>query len=130
MIIVNGLQPLTIITRSSALNLAAVPDPPMHNLGQNGHHVFQKHKLHLSQSVSNDIPASFLDMVTQRGILNVELSDHQLLYCTRKITRIERGSHKQTKSCSFKNKTVDGYEKALVEITFPEYKRFDNANDA
>ena len=31
---------------------------------------------------------------------------------------------------SFKNYTIDGYEKALVEINFPEYKKFDNVNDA
>ena len=31
---------------------------------------------------------------------------------------------------SFKNNTIDGYEKALVETNFPEYKNFDNVNDA
>ena len=63
-------------------------------------------------------------------MLNVGLSDHQLIYCTRKITRIKRGVHKQIKFCSFKNYTIGGYEKALVEINFPEYKKFDNVNDA
>ena len=37
------------------------------------------------------ILASFSDRVTQRGILNVRLSDHQLIYFTRKITRTKRG---------------------------------------
>ena len=63
-------------------------------------------------------------------MLNVGLSDHQLIYCTRKITRIKRGGHKQIKFRSFKNYTIDGYEKALVEINFPEYKSFDSVNDA
>ena len=58
------------------------------------------------------------------------MSDHQLIYCTRKITRIKRGGHKQITFRSFKNYTIDGYEKALVEINFPEYKNFDNVNDA
>ena len=31
-IIVNGFQPLTIITKSSILDVAAVPDPPMTSL--------------------------------------------------------------------------------------------------
>ena len=31
---------------------------------------------------------------------------------------------------SFKNYTIDAYEKALVEINFPEYKNFTNVNDA
>ena len=83
-----------------------------------------------SSSIIDHILASFPDRVTQRGILNVRLSDHQLIYCTRKITRIKRGGHKQIKSRSFKNYTTDGYEKALVEVNFPEYKNFDNVNDA
>ena len=81
-------------------------------------------------SIIDHILASFPDRVTQRRILNVGLSDHQLIYCTRKITRIKRGGHKQIKFHSFKNYTIDGYEKVLVEINFPEYKSLDNANDA
>ena len=62
--------------------------------------------------------------------LNVELSDHQLIFCTRKITRIKSGSHKQIIFRSFKNYTIDGSEKTLVEINFPEYKKLDNVSDA
>ena len=83
-----------------------------------------------SSSIIDQIPGSFPDRVTQRRTLNVGLSDHQLIYCTRKITRIKTGGHKQIKFCSFKNYTIDGYEKALVEINFPEYNNFDNVNDS
>ena len=83
-----------------------------------------------SSSIINHILASFPDRVTQQGILNVGLSDRQLIYSTRKITRIKRGGHNQIKLCSFKNYTIDSYEKAVVEINFPEYKDFDNVNDA
>ena len=129
------------------------------NLRQNSHYVFQKHKHNIpndaknyfdfckmfdikqliesptritcsSSSIIDHILASFPDRVTQQGILNVGLSDHQLIYCTRKITRIKRGGHKQITFRSFKNYTIDGYEKALVEINFPKYKKFDNVNDA
>ena len=83
-----------------------------------------------SSSTIDHILASFPDRVTQQGILNVRLSDHQLIYCTRKITRIKRGGYKQIKFRSFKNYTIDGYEKALVDINFPENKKFDSVNDA
>ena len=83
-----------------------------------------------SSSVIDHILASFPDRVTQRGILNVGLSDHQLIYCTRKTIRIKRGGHKQIKFRSFKNYIIDRYEKALVEINFPEYENFENVNDA
>ena len=83
-----------------------------------------------SSSIIDHILASFPNRVTQRGILDVGLSDHQLIYCTWKITKIKRGGHKQITFRSFKNYTTDGYEKTLVEINLPEYKTFDNVNDA
>ena len=83
-----------------------------------------------SSFIIDHILASFPERVTQRGILNVGLSDHQLIYCTRKITKIKRGGHEQLTFQSFKNYTIDGYEKALVEINLSEYKKFDNVNDA
>ena len=83
-----------------------------------------------SSSIIDHILASFPDRVTQQGTLNVGLSDQQLIYCTRKFTRIKRGGHKQITYLSFKNHTIDGYEKVLVEINFPEYKKFGNVNDA
>ena len=73
-----------------------------------------------SSSIIDYILASFPDRVIQRGILNVRLSDHQLIFCTRKITRIKRGGYKRITFRSFKNYTIDGYE----------YKKFDNMNDA
>ena len=82
-----------------------------------------------SSSIIDHILASFPDRVTQQGILNVGLSDHQLIYCTRKITRIKRGGHKQIKFRSL-NYTTDSYEKALVKTNFPECKNFENVNDA
>ena len=48
----------------------------------------------------------------------------------KKTTRIKRGGQKQIKFRSFENYTIDGYEKALVEINFPEYKNFGNVSDA
>ena len=108
------------------------------NLWQNGHYVFQKHNLLSCHSVPNDVKNYFdfctmfglkqliesltrkhvvaplslirkLARITPRGILNVTLPDHQLIYCTRKITRIKRGGHKQITFHSFKNYTTDGY---------------------
>ena len=83
-----------------------------------------------SSSFVDHILANILDRVTQQGILNVGLSDHQLIYSTRKITRTKRSGHEQITSRSFKNYNIDGHEKSLVEINFPENKKFDNVNDA
>ena len=46
------------------------------------------------------------------------------------MTKAKRGGHKQIIFCSFKKYTIDCYEKALVEVNFPQCKKFDNVNDA
>ena len=64
-------------------------------------------------SITDHIFPNFPNRVTKRGILNVGLSDHHLIYCTRKITRVKRGGHREIKLRSLKNYTVDVYEKPL-----------------
>ena len=81
-----------------------------------------------SSSIIDHILINFPNSVTQQGILNAGLSDHQLISCTRKTARIKRDGHEERKFCSLKNYTVDGFEKALVnEVKFPNYEDFDDA---
>ena len=57
-----------------------------------------------SSSIINDhIPASFRDGVSQQGVIDVELSDHKIIFCTRKISTIKRATHKQIRCRSLKN---------------------------
>ena len=42
---------------------------------------------------------------------------------------IKRSGHKEIIFCSSRNYTVDGYEKVLGEVKFPNYEDFDNQND-
>ena len=74
-----------------------------------------------SSTIIDHILASFPERVTQSGVIDIGLSDHQLIYCTRKISRIKRGSHKQTKFRSFKHYTVDLFEQELSKLNFPNY---------
>ena len=55
--------------------------------------------------------ASFPERVNQWGVKDNGLSNHQLIYCTRKISRIKKELHKQIKFHSFKHHTVDLFEK-------------------
>ena len=64
-----------------------------------------------SSTIIDHVLASFPERVTQSGVIDIGLSDHQLIYCTRKISRIKRGSHKQIKFRSFKHYTADLFEK-------------------
>ena len=56
-----------------------------------------------SSSITDHFVTSFLNIITQWGILYVWLSDHQLFYCTRKITRVRKRWHQEIKFWSFKN---------------------------
>ena len=57
--------------------------------------------------------------------MNVVLSDHQPIYCTRKVSRVKTGDvHKNIKFCSLKNYAVDAYNNALKKINFPNYVYF------
>ena len=46
-----------------------------------------------SATIIDHILASYPERVTQQGIIDVGLSDHQLIFCTIKLSRIKRGTH-------------------------------------
>ena len=61
--------------------------------------------------------------------MNVGLLDHQLTYCTRKISGVKTGVvHKKIKFRSLKDYTVDAYKNALKKINFPNYEYFQDVN--
>ena len=63
-----------------------------------------------SSTVIDNILASFPNRVSQQGVIDVGLSDHQIIYCTRKVSRTKRGTHKQIRCRSLKNYSADIYE--------------------
>ena len=83
-----------------------------------------------SSTIIDHILASFPDRVSQQGVIDVGISDHQIMYCTRKISRIKRGTHKQIRYRSLKNYSADIYEETLVKVDFPNYRNLENINDA
>ena len=59
-------------------------------------------------SFTDHILASIPSRVSQLGVINVSVSDHQLIYCTKKINKIKTGGvHKLITFRSFKKYTVD-----------------------
>ena len=67
--------------------------------------------------------------VSLEGVIDVGLPDHQIIYCTRKIFRIKRGTHKQIRCRSLKNFSADIYEEALGRLHFPNCHNFENIKD-
>ena len=70
------------------------------------------------------ILASYPERVTQQGTVDVGLSDHQLIFCTRKVSRIKRGTHKHIKSRSFKHYSADLFKESLTSKNFLAYDDF------
>ena len=69
--------------------------------------------------------------VSQKGVINVGVSDHQLIFCTRKISRIKTGgAHRYLNFRLLKNYTTDYHKEALKQIDLPNYKNFGDVNEA
>ena len=54
------------------------------------------------------------EKVTQSGVINTLLSDHQLIFCTRKIKKVQRNNYKQMPFCSLKNYSMENFERELL----------------
>ena len=67
--------------------------------------------------------------VTQQGIIDVGLPDYPLMFCTRTISRIKRGTHKYIKLRSFKHYSAD-FKETLTSINFPNYQNLNDATEA
>ena len=66
--------------------------------------------------------ASILSRISQLGVVNVGVSDHQLIYCTRRINKLIAGCiHKHLSFHSFKKYAVYAYKmpwrKSISQIT-------------
>ena len=68
--------------------------------------------------------------ISQKGVINVGFSDHQLIHCTRKISRIKANMHNQIRVGSLKKYTPELLIKELNKINFPNYNIFSNVNIA
>ena len=66
--------------------------------------------------------------IVQSGIIETAISDHQLIFCTRKTTKNKFHKHKCTYSRCFKNYTKDKFENELTSINFPNYSEFRDVN--
>ena len=62
------------------------------------------------------------EKVTQSGVIDTSLSDHQLIFCSRKIKRVKINNHKQISFRSLKNYSMKNFERELKNIAFPNYE--------
>ena len=76
-------------------------------------------------SILDHVLAGFPDRVSKSGVIDVGISDHQLIYCTRKTGRIKSYCYQQITFRSLKNYSPEVYEEALRKLSFLNYELFD-----
>ena len=70
------------------------------------------------------------EKVSQKGVIDVGISDHQLIYCTRKIKRIKHNMYNQIQVRPLKKCRAKIFTNALKTVQFPNYNIFSNVNVA
>ena len=84
-----------------------------------------------TSTLIDHILTSGASRVSQKGVINIGVSDHQLIFCTRKISRIKTGgAHKYLHFHLLKNYTADYYKEAPKQIDFLNYENFGDVNEA
>ena len=63
-------------------------------------------------------------------MIEIGLSDHQGIYCTRKVLHPKTNVHKQIKIRSLKNYTINAYHLLFSNVRFPNYELFTDVNAA
>ena len=83
-----------------------------------------------SSSILDLIFTSVVDNITQSGVLAVGISDHLVIYCTRKVTRAKSGCHKCVKVRSLKKYTKDQFNELLMHCGLDHIYDISNVNEA
>ena len=81
-------------------------------------------------SLLDHILTNSSEKISQKGVIDAGTSDHQLIYCTRKIKRIKQNMHNQIQVRSLKKYSGKIFTNALKTVQFPNYDIFSNVNIA
>ena len=81
-----------------------------------------------STSLIDHILASLPERISQEGVINVGLSDHQFIHCTQRISRMVWWCAQKDKFRLLKNYAVNVYKNALKKINFSNCQYFEDVN--
>ena len=70
------------------------------------------------------------EKISQSGVIDSGISDHSIIFCTRKIIKPKTGDQKIIQFRSFKNYSAELFEEALKDIDFPNYEHFSDIDAA
>ena len=87
-------------------------------------------KTDTTQSLLDHILVNTPDKISQSGVIEKGISDHEIIFCTRKHQKFKSGQHNSIKIRSMKNYSKELLLEKLDETEFPEYSTFQNVNEA
>ena len=79
-----------------------------------------------TSTLIDNILTNTQEYISQSGIIVITVSDHSVVYCTRKFSRAKYNKHKEITFCSLNNYSDDVYKEALEKVSIPNYDSFDN----
>ena len=83
-----------------------------------------------SSTIIDHILTNSCEKIVNSGVIDLSLSDHQMIFCTRKLMRQKFNFHKHIKCRSLKKYTPDMFVEELKSVNFPNYENFNSLNDA
>ena len=81
-------------------------------------------------SLLDHILTNCAEKVSQKVVIDVGLSNHQLIFCTRKNRRTRHNMHYQLQTRSLRNYSAENLISTLKDIKFPNYDNFSHVNVA
>ena len=85
-----------------------------------------KHATRTTCSSSTLIDHILTNSRKKSGVIDIGISDHQLIYLTRKLHKMKSNTHKQIKIRSLKNHSIESLHQGLRMINFPDYEYFND----
>ena len=83
-----------------------------------------------TSSLLDHILTNSKDKISQSGVIDIGISDHQMIFCTRKISRPKIGGKTFIKIRCLKNYSEEKLIQNLSNCDFPNYTNFDDVNKA
>ena len=83
-----------------------------------------------TSTLIDHILTNSVEKISQSGILDVSLSDHQAIYCTRKFIKQKFNAHKYIKIRSLKNYSKNIWLENLRSVKYPDYSNYDDVDAA